>query len=110
MVGNTVVIAGGVGDNNRILSSTTLLNISSQSQKPGGNMSSARFGFQLLKREDQLLAIGGERQDLPVLNIVKEWDPTLEVWTTSEDLNMTKPRLWFGAVSGPRSAVCAANQ
>ena len=109
LIGDTVVIAGGTSDNEPILS-TTLLDISSQRQRPGGDMTSARAYFQIVNHEDKLLAIGGQEQDFTGLKTVEEWNPTEEVWTPRGDLDMTIFRAGFGAVSAPRSAVCAANQ
>ena len=109
LIGQTVVIAGGRSDNDKIMWSTTLLDISSRSERPGGNMTLGRAYFQLLNHEDKLLAIGGE-MDKNGLNSVEEWDPTEEVWTPREDLAITIPRAFFGAVSAPRSAVCDGNQ
>ena len=73
-------------------------------------MASARVGLKTVNHEGKLLAIGGITQDLTVLKTVEEWDPAEEVWTPREDLNMTTARNSFGAISAPRSAVCAVNQ
>ena len=108
MLGDTVVIAGGTSDNKPI-TSTTVLDISSQRQRPGGDMTSARAYFELVNHDSKLLAIGGQEQDFIGLKTVEEWDPIKEVWSPREDLDMTIFRAGFGAVSAPRSGVCAAN-
>ena len=101
VIGDTVVIAGGADDNDNVLESTTLLDISSRTQRPGGNMASARVGLKTVNHEGKLLAIGGITQDLTVLKTVEEWDPTEEVWTPREDLDITIPRTLRSCVRSP---------
>ena len=111
--GDNIVIVGGVDSDDHVVSSTTILNIKDKSQRPGGNMSMARDIFQMLSHEDKVFAIGGDKRlDFgdytgPGLNLVEEWNETTEDWEVREDLRMETNRLLFGAVSAPKSKVCA---
>ena len=109
VIGDTVIIAGGASEETfQTLLSTTILDISSRSQRPGGNLDAARIYFAIVNHEDKLLATGLGQDNQG--GHTQEWHSTEEVWTPREDLDMTRVRLWFGAVSAPRSAVCTANQ
>ena len=112
--GSNVVIAGGLDLDQHLLASTTILSIEHKSHRPGGDMSLARFSFQMVRHEDKLFALGGGGglasgdYEGPALDLVEEWNEATEEWTAREDLRMDTNRLLFGAVDAPRSAVFGA--
>ena len=97
------MIAGGEGD-----ASTTIMDLVTGEQRPGGDMTTARGDyFRMVVVGGKVLAVGGD-DGKEYLTSVEEWDPEMEEWVAREDLEMRTARYSFGAASVPNNLVCGS--
>ena len=100
-VGEELLIAGGEVD-----TSTTIMDLVTGEQRPGGDMTTARGDyFRMVVVNDKVLAVGGD-DGKDYLTSVEEWEPEMESWVAREDMEMETARYSFGAAAVPNHLVC----
>ena len=100
-VGEELLIAGGEVD-----TSTTIMDLVTGEQRPGGDMTTARGDyFRMVVVNDKVLAVGGD-DGKDYLTSVEEWLPGMEEWVAREDMEMETARYSFGAAAVPNDLVC----
>merc|ERR550519_1104218 len=103
-LGENIIIAGGFdGD---YLATTSILNISSQEERAGGDINTARIYFGLEYLGGKLLAFGGENTGT-FLDTVEEWDEAEEQWVPI-NTRMETGRTYFASAAVPTSTICLA--
>ena len=107
-----VVLVGGIDPKNPetlAKSTTTLLNIKTRQERPGGDMLTASIWFGLVMLDNQLMALGGsDRSFEETVNVVlfsEAWDVETETWAATDN-KMTTRRASFGHATIPLDTVC----
>ena len=103
-LGDVLVIGGGEED-----TSTTLLDLVTKEQRPGGQMTTSRGDyFRMVNFGGRVLAVGGDDGE-SYLDSVEEWLGEGEGWRLAQDRLQTA-RYAFSALVAPREMVCGPEE
>ena len=111
LIGNTVVVAGGMDSSHQLLASTEIIPLDTYQPRPGGDLLTARRDHSLVTvggRHPRILAMGGRDSGNTPLASIKEWDEDTEQWSLSP-LTLNTPADAFGALAVPPITICARN-
>jgi len=107
LMGDSLIISGGILKDGSTSSSTTIVDIATKTERQGGELNIPRAGFGMATLDGKLLAFGGDTDFFsdyedpdtgPLENLtdsIEEWDSVEEKWVTSET-RLEEARAAFG--------------